>query len=117
MNQALIKAPKGKDITVSYADNISIDVIRDDLTRKVAEHIRDGFNIASIVYELISQTEARIIYIDEHGRNIRELIPILALTQSHQEARNMLNSMDLDDDLAQEARKELDDKRRKRRSE
>lgn len=76
--------------------------------REVTQTIKDGFHVARITIELIEQTKLRLIYIDEYGRNMRKLIPILARADVHQTARNVVNSMGLDEDLYQQANDDID---------
>ncbi|ACU71141.1 hypothetical protein Caci_2222 [Catenulispora acidiphila DSM 44928] len=68
------------------------------------------------VVKVVTETSLQIEFLNERRRVIREdIIPVLAISQSHNDARRAVYNMSLDDDIRQDALADLDRARQRRR--
>ena len=121
MGIELIKASTGFEVSLGYPDNLPTSIVKaviPSVIQTIAEIAKEGFITTSAIIETIEQVNLKIAYYREYGRFIREdIIPVVALSAAHQDARNLIKSMGLDSDLMQDALDDLERIRQNRRSE
>ena len=121
MSQEIVQAPNGQQVPVEY--NVSQQVLRNAnalpfVTRQLANLANAGVTVSRIFIEAQSEVSLAIRLYDQYNRYIREdVIPTVAVAKAFQDGRNALNSMDLDQDIYDEAYSDLERKRQRRRQE
>src|SRR5690242_15026621 len=119
MSQEIVQAPNGRQVPVEY--NVSQQVLRNAnalpfVTRQLVNLANAGVTVSRIFIEAQSEVSLAIRLYDQYNRYIREdVIPTVAVAKAFQNGRNALNSMDLDQDIYDEAYSDLERKRQRRR--
>jgi hypothetical protein len=120
MGREIIKSPNGSNVVVEYGNEIARNILKSKALPPTRQAIVDfantGVTISRVLIEVRDQISLSLQYINAQGRIIREdIIPVVAVASAHQGGREALRSMDIDEDIYNDAMNDLDEKRQKRR--
>lgn len=105
----------GRELRVVYPSDVSVAVARQivEAAAAIAEVVyRSVSGFLSVKAEMDGQRRARIAFLDRYEQvQFSQVIPVLAEAKAHQDGRDRLNRWNLDADLYDGARAELDRRR------
>jgi hypothetical protein len=108
-----VTVPGGRSLRVEYPVSMSEQVIDEHVVPKVVASIRAIASVANAVqYALVTsltESQLQISYITRQARVLhQDVIPVVAAAEAHEMGRDWLDRLDLEPDLRDRARREMD---------
>jgi hypothetical protein len=108
-----VTVPGGRSLRVEYPVSLAEQVVDEHVIPKVVASVRALASAAGAVqYALVTslaESQLQISYLTRQARVLHsDVIPVIATAEAYETGRDWLDRLDLDPDLRDRARRELD---------